>query len=110
MLHLFSRPYPSSISGVVNSFDFDMNTQTFQLTYTPATSATNYTIISINEDFDAGWGEWLVGLERPNGGKVDEGRVKLEKVAGSVRVWVMPGWQGDLRIVLKQKSDVTVLG
>lgn len=110
MLHLFSRPYPSSVAGDVKSFHFNFKSHTFKLHFTPKfSSACSTTIISINEDEDANWGEWVVGLERVDEKLFEEGLVKVEKVRGCIKVVVEEKWQGDLRIVLKQKNDVRVL-
>ena len=66
-------------------------------------------MIAINEDEDAGWGEWVVGIEKINGGLVDEGMVRIEKSRSVAKVSVSEAWKGgDLTITLKQKVDVLV--
>lgn len=77
--------------------------------YCPDVGPEKWTIIAINEDEDAGWGEWVVGIEMVDRGLVDEGMVRIEKSRSVAKVSVSEAWKGgDLIITLKQKVDVRV--
>lgn len=98
MLKLFSRPYPSSISGTLTSFSFSLATNTFRLAYVPSpypTPTGGWTRIAVNEDEDSGWGEWKVTIE-------GVGKEGVEVAKGWGEVLVRPGseWREGEEVVV----------
>ena len=96
MLKLFSRPFPSSVGGTVESFGFDWDSSTFRLAYFPA--GPGRTRIAINEDVDSGWGEWLPRIEAAPG--VSLLNVVVTKGWGEVLVSAGAEWAAGDRLVV----------
>jgi hypothetical protein len=99
MLKLFSRPYPSSVAGIVAAYHFDWKHHVFTMTYTPIVGG-GWTTLAINEDKDAGWTTWVIHLSRESGA-VDMSTVEIERDVRSIRVQVKEGWkEGTLSLKL----------
>lgn len=123
MCKLFSRPFPSSVTGKLNSFAFNWTTSELHISITAPTEASKQAeiVISVTEEDDWGWdGEWyLRNVIRENGEHVGVVRVKTEKeleISGEgVRWWVENGWVVGSKLVKVRlgtgwqgKADVVV--
>lgn len=107
MCRLFSRPYPTSVSGDLHSFLFNWNTS--QLTVTASPSATQQTeteiVISVTEEDEWGWdGEWtLLSVTKDDGEQIGMVRVEreqdLDHHTTGVRWWVERAWVEGSKLV-----------
>lgn len=96
MLKLFSRPFPTSVAGTVESFRFDWDANVFRLVFFPSGAA--WTRIGMNEDVDSGWGEWVPSVEAGPG--ISLARVVVQKGWGEVLVSAGEGWAEGERLVV----------
>ncbi|KAK4704570.1 hypothetical protein P7C70_g1637, partial [Phenoliferia sp. Uapishka_3] len=96
MVKLFSRPFPTSVAGRVESYGLDWDTNTFRLAFFP--SGAGWTRIGMNEDTDSGWGEWVPKIEADH--EADLSKVIVQKGWGEVLVSAGKEWIAGQRLVL----------
>lgn len=124
MCRLFSRPYPTSISGDLHSFVFNWNTSQLTVTASPVPHQQTETeiVISVTEEDEWGWdGEWtLMNVINEDGTHIGTRRVEKEEdldvhTGSGVRWWVERAWVEGSKLVKirlgkdwRGKADVIV--
>ena len=68
MLKLFSRPFPSSIAGVLKSFSFDWKRHILTLSYIPVVGGSTH--IYLNDEAECGWQPWELRVKGESVGVV----------------------------------------
>lgn len=101
MLHLFSRPYPSSIAGVLIDVKVGFEGKNFTMTYSPhqrhngveaLSEEARTTIIAVNEEVEqVGWGRWNVTLSGDDIAHVSVNRT----IERQIRIIVSEEWTGE---------------
>lgn len=107
MCRLFSRPYPTSVSGDLHSFLFNWNTSQLTVTASPSVKQQNEAeiVISVTEEDEWGWdGEWTVlSVTKDDGERIGTKRVEkeqdLDHHTTGVRWWVERAWVEGSKLV-----------
>ena len=91
MLKLFSRPFPSSIAGVLQSFHFDWKHHVLSLAYIPIVGGT--TRIYFNDETECGWRPWEIIV------KGDAVGVVASRETSGVAVMMTKEWKSESGIL-----------
>lgn len=123
MCKLFSRPYPSAVSGTLHSFAFNWTTSELNVTVTPNQGTDGEIVISVTEEEEYGWTHsWrLLHVSRENGERIGHRRLQTEEELDmegqGVRWWVEKSWVDGSKLVkirlgndwpADEKADVVV--
>ena len=101
MLKLFSRPFPSSIAGVLKSFHFDWKKHILTLDYIPIVGGS--TLVYLNEETECGWQPWEIVVLGSSGMGVEATRVE-----GGVRVSISEKWRSETGILSLEIRPATL--
>jgi endoglycosylceramidase len=105
MCKLFSRPYPSAVSGDLLGFNFNWTTSELTVRAAPQKTGDAEIIISVTEEDEWGWdGSWRVtSVTNTEGERVGTVRVEKEEDReggrNGVRWWVERAWVEGSKLV-----------
>lgn len=114
MCKLFSRPFPSAVSGELISFHFNWNTSELTVHAAPPAHGDAEIVISVTEEDAWGWeGSWrLQSVSTEDGERIGHKRVEdeseLDMGAKGVRWWVERAWvEGSKLVKIRLGTDWT---
>lgn len=112
MCKLFSRPYPSAVSGELLGFAFNWTTSELTVSASPPPEGDAEIVISVTEEDSWGWdGSWrLLSVSKPDGERIGSRRVEdeeeLEVKGTGVRWWVERAWvEGSKLVKIRLGTD-----
>lgn len=112
MCKLFSRPFPSAVSGDLIGFNFNWTTSDLTVNVSPPASGDAEIVISVTEEDAWGWeGHWrLESVSTSTGERIGHVRVEdeseLDINGKGVRWWVERAWvEGSKLVKIRLGTD-----